>query len=567
MSAEGGTVPGGAPDVAPIEARGTTPAELPAALTGLPAGLTGLPAEVGAARREVERALTDAGLPVPVVDPGRRHPVAALVGAPGRGRRALTAALLDLPPDAVGPGVTRLVGTAAGNGLVVDVPLLEELDLALPPRLGRAWETDASVLVVVAGAGAPLDAGELDALETVAGEVESAVFALVGTEAHRGWRTVLEADRELVAERVPRWADAPWFPVSPVLATTARGTGTAGEPLRRQAGIAPLQRHLYALLARRRRMLDEANALRAGVTALASVPSPAGDDATDETLRRRRADLETARASLRREHHVRWRAELAGARVAVVDDLARRLRAIGAEHRERLDTATRTDLEGLAETVAADVAREAEAVVADLGERLRALVVDTLAALLAPAELAALRIPPPEARPDLPVPSPRRPDRLLVVAGASGGLGLSRLALLPLLAVPVAPVVGAALVPVSVGIGLGAAGWLARSRRRAADRAHARAWLAEALAQARADLERVLVEALIVAEREITLALDRALDRRAREVDAALRGVGDQVRQATEVRAQDAARAARARQAAARGEAVLARLALARDRT
>ncbi len=165
------------------------------------------------------------------------------------------------------------------------------------------------------------------------------------------------------------------------------------------------------------------------------------------------------------------------------------------------------------------------------------------------------------------MPSPRRPDRLLVVAGASGGLGLSRLALLPLLAVPVAPVVGAALVPVSVGIGLGAAGWLAHSRRRAADRAHARAWLSEALTQARADLERVLVEALIAAEREITLALDRALDRRAREVDAALRGVGEQVRRAADGHAREVARAEAARRAAVRAETVLARLAAARDRT
>ncbi|HEY2225192.1 hypothetical protein, partial [Actinomycetospora sp.] len=477
------------------------------------AGLAALPTELASARREVERVLAEAGLPAPLVDPAPGRPVAALVGAPGRGRRALAAALLDLPADAVGPDVTRIVGDPGASGIVVDVPLLEDLDLAIPARArDGGWDpgADASLLVVVAGAGAPVDAGELDALAAAAGGVESAVFALVGTEAHRGWRTVLDADRELVAERIPRWADAAWFPVSPALAARARGTGTAGEPLRRQAGTAPLQRHLHGLLARRRRMLDEANALRADVTALGTVGARAADASTDEDLRRTRAELETARVSLRREHHVRWRAELAAARIAVVDDLARRLRALAADHRERLDATPRTDLDDLAEALARDVAREADAVVADLGERLRALVVDTLASLLAPAELAGLRIPPPEARPDLPVPSPRRPDRLLVVAGASGGLGLSRLALLPLLAVPVAPVVGAALVPVSVGIGLGAAGWLARSRRRAADRAHARAWLAEALGQARADLERVLVGALIVAEREITLALDRA---------------------------------------------------------
>ena len=532
------------------------------------ADAAGLPAEVAAARAEVERALAEAGVPGPA-EPGTGPPVAALVGGPGRGRRALAAALLDLPADGVGPGVTRIAAGPVAGGLTVDVPLLEDLDLALPVRApDGGWDPgpDASLLVVVAGAGAPLDAGELDALAAAAGVVDGAVFALVGTEAHRGWRTVLEADRDLVAERVPRWADAAWFPVSPVLAAAARGTGTDGEPLRRRAGIAPLQRHLHRLLARRRRMLDEANALRAGTTALAALVTAAPPPPDDE-LRRRRASLESARAALRREHHVRWRAELAAARVGVLDDLARRLRALGVRHRDRLDTATRADLAALPELVAREVADEADAVVAALGERLRALVVETLAGLLPPAELAALRIPPPAPRPELPVPSPRRPDRLLVVAGASGGLGLSRLALLPLLAVPVAPVVGAALVPVSVGIGLGAAGWLAHSRRRAADRAHARAWLAEAVTQARADLERVLVEALIAAEREITLALDRALDERARAVDAALRGVGEQVRRAADGHARAVARAERARRAAARAEAVLARLAAARDRT
>jgi hypothetical protein len=533
-------------------------------------GAAALPGEVAAARRDVERVLAEAGVRVPVVTRVAGPPVAALVGAPARGRRALAAALLDLPAHGVGPDVARVSAGRLPDGLTVDVPLLEELDLALPRRApDGAWHPgpDASLLVVVAGAGAPLDANELDALAGAAGLVESAVFALVGTEAHRGWRTVLEADRDLVAERVPRWADAAWFPVSPALAAAARGTGTGGEPLRRRAGTAPLQRHLHRLLARRRRMLDEANALRAGTTALGTLARAGAAAPADEELRRRRATLESARAALRREHHVRWRSELAAARVAVLDDLARRLRALGVRHRDRLDTATRTDLAALPELVAREVAEEAEAVVAGLGERLRALAVGTLAGLLPPAELAALRTPPPAARPHLPEPSPRRPDRLLVVAGVSGGLGLSRLALLPLLAVPVAPVVGAALVPVSVGIGLGAAGWLAHSRRRAADRAHARAWLSEALTQARADLERLLVEALIAAEREITLALDRALDRRAREVDAALRGIGEQVRRAADGHTRDTARVERARQAAARAETVLARLAAARDRT
>ncbi|MDL5155024.1 hypothetical protein [Actinomycetospora termitidis] len=453
-----------------------------------------LPTEVTAARRGLERLLVEAGTPVVGPDPVPGAPSVAVVGAPGRGRRALAAALLDLGPAAVGDA-DRL--TAAD----LDVPLLDELDLLLParPRSG-AWATGtASALLVVASAGAPLDRDELDRLAEVAGRVEAVVFALVGTEAHRGWRTVLDADRELVAEHVPRLADAPWFPVSPALAVAARGTGTDGAPLRVRAGLAPLQQHLHRLVARRRRMLDEANGLRRALTtAGARAPAPVA-----------RGDT-----GLRREAHVRWRSGIAAARVAVVDDLARRVRALAARHRERIDHASRAELASLGTDLARDLETVADAAVGGLGDRLRELVVETLAGLLTPADLAAVHIPapvPPAAPPDG---GPRAADRMLVVAGASTGLGLSRLALLPLLAVPVAPVVGAALVPVSVGLGLGAAGWLARVRRRAADRAHARAWLAEALGQARTDLERVLSDALIVAEREITLALDRALDER-----------------------------------------------------
>ncbi|MEJ2869711.1 hypothetical protein WCD74_18210 [Actinomycetospora sp. OC33-EN08] len=505
----------------------------------------GLPDEVTAARRGLERVLAEHGHPTAGVAAGTGKPSVALVGAPGRGRRALAAALLDLPAD----GARDRARLAAPDP---DVPWLAELDLLLPARApDGAWLAGtASALVVVAGAGAPLDRDELEHLADAAGTVDTVTFALVGTEAHRGWRTVLDADRELVAEHVARLGRAAWFPVSPVLAAAARGTGTAGEELRRRAGIAPLQRHLHHLVARRRRMLDEANGLRRALTAVRAL-GPAHDP---DDLRARRAALEAARAGLRREHHVRWRSGIAAARVAVLDDLGRRVRALAAHHRDRIERAGRSELDRLGADLARDLEQVADAVVAGLGDRLRALVVGTLADLLSPDDLAEVRIPVPTPRPELPDDGPRPTDRMLVVAGASSGLGLSRLALLPLLAVPVAPVVGAALVPVSVGLGLGAAGWLARVRRRAADRAHARAWLAEALGQARTDLERVLSEALIVAEREITLALDRALDERARRLDGELNalspGTGSGVRAAAAV---------------ARAETALDRLAAARD--
>jgi hypothetical protein len=261
--------------------------------------------------------------------------------------------------------------------------------------------------------------------------------------------------------------------------------------------------------------------------------------------------------------------------VAAADDLAARVRALGAAVRARIDVADRAGLAAVPRELAAQVESLAAAVLDGLGARLRELVAATLADLVPAGELPALRVAEPAVVTDagvVPPPRARRAeDRLLVVAGASGGLGLSRLALLPLLAVPIAPAaLGAALVPVSVGLGLGAAGWVARARRLAADRAHLRQWTVEALAEVRGDLDRVVADALIATEREVTLALDAALADRARDLDEALRATERAVRRAGADRAEAdraAARtAAEAREGRDRAETLLVRLAALRDR-
>jgi hypothetical protein len=541
-----------------------------------------VPAEVARTRETLTTLLArldpDAAARAAAPPPPAR-PTVVLVGAPGRGRRELLAALLGLDEITVEHATHDDLG----------VPLLEELDLVVPARGPDpgSWPVDgATAALVLADAAAPLGAEELDALARAAGRVDTVVFALTRTEAHRGWRTVLEADRALVAEHVPRLAGAPWFPVSAHLARRA-GTATpeTGEALRRRSGLAALQRELHRLVARRRRMLAEANALRLLAAGLDGVAARA--DATRSALRgpadgvgdlaRRRDELLAARAALRRDHHTRWRADLAAARVAAADDLAARVRALATAMRGRIDDADRAGLAAIPRELAGEVETLAAAVVEGLGTRLRGLVASTLADLVPAGELPSLRVadlgvtdvaeaglvPPPRTRP--------AEDRLLVVAGASGGLGLSRLALLPLLAVPIAPVaLGAALVPVSVGLGLGAAGWVARARRLAADRAHLRQWTAEALAEVRGDLDRVLADALITTEREVTLALDAALEHRARDLDDALAAAERAVRHAGADRtAADRAAAhtaAEAREGRDRAETLLRRLAALRDR-
>ena len=326
--------------------------------------------------------------------PPPARPTVVLVGAPGRGRRELLAALLGLDEVAVEHATHDDLG----------VPLLEELDLVVPARGPDpgSWPVDgATAALVLADAAAPLGAEELDALARAAGRVDTVVFALTRTEAHRGWRTVLEADRALVAEHVPRLAGAPWFPVSAELARLA-GTATpeAAEALRRRSGLAALQRELHRLVARRRRMLAEANALRLLAAGLDGVAARA--DATRSALRapadgvgdlaRRRDELLAARAALRRDHHTRWRADLAAARVAAADDLATRVRALATAMRGRIDDADRAGLAAVPRDLAVEVETLAAAVVEGLGTRLRGLVAATLADLVPAGELPALRV-------------------------------------------------------------------------------------------------------------------------------------------------------------------------------
>jgi hypothetical protein len=111
---------------------------------------------------------------------------------------------------------------------------------------------------------------------------------------------------------------------------------------------------------------------------------------------------------------------------------------------------------------------------------------------------------------------------------------------------------------------------VARARRLAADRAHLRGWAAEALAEVRGDLERVLADALITTEREVTLALDAALAARVHDLDEAVAAADRAVRDAGADRAAADRAAARvaveAREGHDRAEALLQRLAALRDR-
>ena len=495
-----------------------------------------------------------------------------------------TALLAALPPDGPPPRYVEL-------GL--PVPLLEHLTLVDTPGVGgldgrhtglaEAAAAGATALLVVLDAGAPLTHPELELLTRLGRDVDTVLLALTRTDVHRGWREVLDADRALLAAHVPRLAGAVIHPVSSRLAAAADTAGTPelARVLREQSGIAGLQAELQRTVARRSVMLGEANGLRALHSGLVAAALAActearalqsGHGATAE-LRARRAELVEQRRSGARAASLRLRAEVQRARVESSHEVAAGVRETQVQFRAAVDAADRDRLELLPAQLDPALGALALRVSASLAERLRRVSSLVLAEVFTAEEVAGLASAP--AAPQAPVlvtrPVEKRvsasEDRLVVVAGASGGVGLGKLALAPLALVPGLNLV---LVPLTLGLGAGAAWWMARARGHGADRAHVKQWSAEVLADARSSLDQLVAEQLIDTEHQLGAALDDALARRVAQLDAELRDVDSALRLDAGERAR-LARAADTRHAellagARLAAALLERLAAVRDR-
>ncbi|MCS3781447.1 hypothetical protein [Tsukamurella ocularis] len=140
-----------------------------------------------------------------------------------------------------------------------------------------------------------------------------------------------------------------------------------------------------------------------------------------------------------------------------------------------------------------------------LGAHLRAAYRGTFAGWPDPPEPAVPVLP----RPDPPAAPAdrRRPEDLAVlILGASAGLGIGRAVAAPL------EVLGALrwlALPISLAVGLAAAVWLLRMRRRSTARAERRSWADAAAAGFRQRVEVELAAALVAAEADAALRLAR----------------------------------------------------------
>lgn len=465
------------------------------------------------------------------------------------------------PPDRAPP---RSVEVTA------PIPLLERLTLIDTPGVGGfdaahgelALEAAvaATALLFVADASAPLTRPELEFLARLGERVETVLFALTKTDAHRGWREILHADRDLLARHAPRFADAEFHPVSARLfaAAATAPTPEIATMLRESSGVAELQTALQRQVAGRAVMLGEANSLRALGTALdaldvrleAGIRALRAAEGTGAVLRARRDELIGQRRSSSRGWQLRLRGAVQRVKVESSHDVAARIRAAHAQLRGQIDAADRARLARLPYQVDAALQLVGAQVAAGLARRVAAAADATLAELFDPGELAALRaqlarsgavltepgsvvLRPPERRPGAPE------DKLLVAMGVSAGLGIGKVAVLPLAGLGAAA--SAVVLPVSVVLGLGAGWWLTRARQHAADKQQLKQWLSDVLAEARATCEAAVSEQLIDAEQQLALALDDALARRLAAIEDELREVDRALRMDTAERSRELA--------------------------
>ncbi|HEY4456750.1 MAG TPA: dynamin family protein [Pseudonocardiaceae bacterium] len=474
------------------------------------------------------------------------------------------------------------------------VPLLDRLTIVDTPGVGglnsvhgelaRQAAKDATALLFVVDASSPFTAGELAFLAEVGERVETVLFALTKVDAFRGWREILDADRALLAEHAPRFADATFHGCSARMFELAGSSANeqAAAMLRERSGIVELQIRLQELLIGRSVMLAEANGLRTVATALteqdavltAKVRALESGAEEAAALTGRRDELVTARRSATRGWQVRLRAEMQRARMETGHEVSKEMRDLASWFRQAIETADRTTLADAPRQVDTALQLASGRISGLLAQRLGRVAETVLTELFSVEEIAVLRaqfvregppvvLRPPERR------GPSADDKLLVFMGITGGFGAARVAALPLGFIGVAAL-NPLVLPATIVIGLGAGWWLARTRKYAAEKQQMKQWLTEAIADARATLDQLVSEQLIEAEAALSLALDEALGKRIDAIEAELRELDRTMKLQAGERAKELARVNAARAEVHSGQAraadLLEQIRVLRDR-
>ncbi len=455
----------------------------------------------------------------------------------------------ELPEGQLPPRYVEVDGPVEllTNVSIVDTPGVGGLD-SVHGELALEAAASATALLFVVDASAPFTVGELNFLRNVGDRVETVIFALSKMDAYRGWRQVLEANQGLLRDHAPRFADAVFYPVSARMFEMA---GKAPNPdaaamLREKSGVPALADAVQELVIGKAAMLAEANTLRAIGTSLDEVQVQLSAEAralttgADEAkvLRERKEELTAQRKSSTRGWQVKMRTETQRCRMENTHEVSREMRDMQTWFRQAIDAADKDKLTALPGEVDVALQVVSRRISYSVGARLNRIGETVLSGLFNRDELAVLQAqyarngqPPvvlrtPEKRPGT------SEDKLMVMMGISGGVGLGKLATMPLgiFGAAAAGTLGVVVAPVTIVLGLGAGWWIAKTRKHAQEKQHMKTWLTDAIADARSTLDQMVADQLIQAEQELSLALDDALGKRIAAIEEELREVDKAMR-------------------------------------
>lgn len=413
----------------------------------------------------------------------------------------------------------RPVVLVTGPWLAGSTSVAEALRVRLPDT--EFVETDdlhpgevPEAVVFVVSATAKIAESDCALLDAAAANTDVVVPVVSKIDAHRTWRDTLAADRDILADYRPRYADAPWV-------------GVAAAPDLGDPQLDELVEVLVPRLASN--SLEERNQLRAWEFRIESTIRDyrngavgVGRQAAAAQLRERRAELVRRGRMTRTERSAELRNRTQQARAQLTYFARNRCASLRTELAEDAAGLTRAGTAGFPDLVEERITT----VVGEVDDGID----EHLADIAATADLPADESPVRTDAPPLPAPPPRRSleTRLMMLLGAGFGLGVALT--LSRLVAGFAPgfTVAASVLCVAVGVALTL--WVVSTRSLLGQRAALDRWAGEAVGALQATCEQAVATRVATAERDWTTALieqseslDGRISAEVRAVEAELR--------------------------------------------
>ncbi|HIV57703.1 MAG TPA: dynamin family protein [Candidatus Stackebrandtia faecavium] len=422
-------------------------------------------------------------------------------------------------------------------------PLLQYLSLVDTPGVGGLDAahgeialdavSKATALLFVVDSSSPFSKPELDFLINASKRVNFVMFALTKTDAYPGWERIRDDNIALLQTHAPRFANAPFFPVSSRLAEMAMTMPPdAAKTLVDESNIATLQ-HALINLGAKGNILRHANVLRAlrsefvrldlGVMDQLKTLNP--DPKVTEKLKEDKKRVNALKRSQNKQSNMALRTEIQRARVEATSRLRTYVQKLQEELLNKIDKANRGEIKAMPYDVDRALHALSVRLSQELDYRFKVLADRVLSQMFPPQELAQVigRI-----NAQLRMQSGSKPRRegggdnaMLVMSSAGTAFMGSRVVTMVAggTAVAASTAASVAIAASGIGLGLAAAGFMMYRRKVSQDRQQAGRWVREVLQETRASLQEEIQYRFTEIEYTFNLALDDALEKRGAQLD------------------------------------------------